>query len=70
MFIVNLIKAAFDLITIPFRFIWENCKDVIISVWNVIKNTVTSVLKAIANFIKPILTGIKNLFSQKMLFQT
>lgn len=41
MFIVEVIKAAFELITVPFRFIWENCRDTIISVWETIKSAGT-----------------------------
>ena len=33
MFIASFFEAAFDIITLPFRFIWENCKEIIISVW-------------------------------------
>ena len=32
MFIAALFEAAFDIITLPFRFIWENCKEVVIAV--------------------------------------
>ena len=31
MFIASFFEAAFDIITLPFRFIWENCKEIIIS---------------------------------------
>ena len=70
----SILKAAFDIITLPFRFIWENCKDTIMKVWNAIKSAVstainavksviTSVMNAIKNFLTPILNGIKNTFS-------
>ena len=83
--IVNVIKvavmavgaffsAAFNIITLPFRFIWENCKDTVIKVWNAIKSAVqtainavktviTNVLTAIRNFITPILNTIKSVFT-------
>lgn len=51
MFIVELIKGYFNLITLPFRFIWENCKDVIMTIWN-----------AIFGFFKMIFEAIKNYF--------
>ena len=60
MFIVELIKAAFALITLPFRFIWENCKDTIISIWEAIKNTVSNVVQAISDFISRVWNGIKS----------
>lgn len=74
MFIAELFTAAFEILTIPFRFIWENCKDTIISVWEVIKTTVSTVLDAIAGFfvntwngikafLEPILTAIANFFT-------
>lgn len=50
--IVRIVKGAFDLITLPFRFIWENCKDKVFEVWN-----------SIVNFLTPIFDGIKNTVS-------
>lgn len=74
MFIVELIKAWFNLVTLPFRFIWENCKETIISIWESIKSAVSNALNAISVFISnvwnsikaflmPILTGIANFIS-------
>lgn len=74
MFIVELISAAFDLITLPFRFIWENCRDTIMELWETIKTTVSNALdnikttisnvwNAIVSFLTPILNGIKNTFT-------
>jgi len=34
MAIAEFFSAAFQIITAPFRFIWENCKDTIITVWD------------------------------------
>lgn len=70
MFIVELVKGAFTLITLPFRMIWENCKDVILSAWNSIKKTISNALNAIkttisnawnaiVSFLSPILNKIK-----------
>lgn len=59
MFIVNLFKAAFDLITLPFRFIWENCKDTIMSVWNSIKSTIDTVLNSIKTAISTAWNAVK-----------
>ena len=63
MFIVELITGYFNLITLPFRFIWENCKDTIVSVWNVISDTVNTVFSAISSFIQGVLTVIQGVFS-------
>ena len=71
MFIVELISAAFQLITLPFRFIWENCKETILSAWDAIKTavsnaldaiktTISNVWNAIVNFLSPILNTIKS----------
>lgn len=58
MFIVELIKGYFSLITLPFRLIWENCKGTISSVWKNIKTVVSTVMTAIAKLITTIMTGI------------
>lgn len=60
MFIVSILDAAFQLITLPFRFIWENCKETIIAAWESIKTTVTNALNAISEFISRIWNGIKS----------
>ena len=46
-----------------FRFIWENCKDIVISVWDGIKNTVSTVLNAISGVISSIMGAIRNVIS-------
>lgn len=74
MFIVEILTAAFELITLPFRFIWENCRGVIIAAWETIKTTVSNALEAIKTvistvwnaivaFLSPILEGIKTTFT-------
>lgn len=55
--------GAVDIITLPFRFIWENCKDIVISVWNSIKSTVSSVLSAISDVVSSIMEAIWNVIS-------
>lgn len=71
MFIVELIKGYFNLITLPFRFIWENCKDTIVSVWNTIvgfltgvwntiKDAITTAFNAVKSVVVTIFTAIKN----------
>ncbi|MCR2032385.1 phage tail tape measure protein [Anaerofustis stercorihominis] len=63
MFIASFFEAAFDIITLPFRFIWENCKEIIISVWNAIKSKVTTVINAVSTMISTVLNAIKTVFS-------
>ena len=63
MFIVELVSAAFQLITLPWRFIWENCREYIVSAWNSIKNAVSTALNFIKNLISNIWSSIVNLLS-------
>lgn len=59
MFIVEVIKAAFEMITAPFRFIWENCRDTIISVWETIKSAVQTAINFVKdNIITPVMNAI------------
>lgn len=59
MFIVEVIKAAFEMITVPFRFIWENCRDTIISVWETIKSAVQTAINFVKdNIITPVMNAI------------
>lgn len=59
MFIASFFEAAFDIITLPFRFIWENCKEIIISVWNAIKTVVTTVVNTIKTVVTTVFNAIK-----------
>lgn len=62
MFIVELFNAAFQLITLPFRFIWENCKETIMSIWNTIKTTISMALTAIQTTISNVWAAVSNFF--------
>ena len=59
MFIVELIKAWFNLVTLPFRFIWENCKDTIMSVWETIKTFLSDMFDSIAEIVSTVFNAIK-----------
>ena len=63
MFIAAILEAAFDIITLPFRFIWENCKEIVIAVWDAIKSKVTTVINAVATVIKTVMNAIKTVFT-------
>ena len=63
MLIGSILQAAFDIITLPFRLIWENCKEVITSTWQKIKDTVTTVINAISSVISTVMEAIKNVIS-------
>lgn len=74
MFIGSLISAAVNIITLPFRFIWENCKKIVFNAFekiktvvtaaiNVVKTTVTTVFEAIKSRIQAVLNTIKGVFT-------
>lgn len=62
MFIGSIISAAFDIITLPFRFIWENCKQYVFAAWEWIKSTVTTAINAVNNVITTVWNAVKNAF--------
>lgn len=63
MFIAAILEAAFDIITLPFRFIWENCKEIIIAVWNAIKTKVSGAINAISTVVSTVMNAIKTVFT-------
>lgn len=62
-FIAAILEAAFDIITLPFRFIWENCKEIIIAVWNAIKTKVSTAINAISTVVSTVMNAIKTVFT-------
>jgi phage-related protein len=52
MLIGSIISGAFTIITLPFQFIWQNCKDTVTTVFNSIKAFIGNVIQAIVNVIK------------------
>ena len=62
-FIAELMKAAFKIITLPFRFIWENCKDTVIKAWDKIKDVTVKIVNQIHDFIDDKFTKIKNVIT-------
>lgn len=63
MFIKELFSAAFQILTVPFRFIWENCKETIMTIWNAIKTTISTVLSAIQTTISTVWNAVKTVFT-------
>lgn len=55
MLIGSILQAAFDIITLPYRFIWENCKEIIVAVWEVIKSVVSSAINAMSGVISTVM---------------
>ena len=58
MFIIELFTASFSLITAPFRFIWENCKDTVMSIWEGIKDTVSTAIDAVKTILETVMHAI------------
>lgn len=63
MFIASILEAAFEIITLPFRFIWENCKEIIIAVWDAISEKISTGINAISAVINTVLNAIKTVFT-------
>lgn len=63
MFIGSIFKAAFDIITLPYRFIWENCKKIVFAAWEWIKNTISKAINAVKNVISKVMNAIKTVFT-------
>jgi phage-related protein len=60
MFIGSIISGAVQIITLPFQFIWENCKQYVFSAWEWIKNAVSVAINAVKSIITNIMNGIKS----------
>ena len=63
MFIGSLMSAAFQIITLPFRFIWENCKEYVFTAWEWIKNAISTAINAVKNTISTVMNAIKTVFT-------
>ena len=60
MFVGSIISGAVQIITLPFQFIWENCKQYVFSAWEWIKNAVSTAINAVKNTITSIMNAIKS----------
>lgn len=65
MAIGSIIDAALKIILLPFTFIWENCKDVIIEKFTAISDYISEKLDAIKNFFNEKLGPVKDIVSEK-----
>lgn len=63
MLIGSILTAAFDIITLPFQFIWENCKEIITGAWNAIKSVVSTAINAVSSVISSVMSIIQNVIS-------
>lgn len=62
-FIGSILSAAFQIITLPFRFIWENCKEYVFAAWEWIKTKVTTAINAVKSVISTVWNAIKSVTS-------
>lgn len=63
MFIGEIISAAVNLITLPFRFIWENCKEYVFAAWEWIKTKVTAAINKVKSVITTVMNAVKKVFT-------
>ena len=59
----SILSAAFQIITLPFRFIWENCKEYVFAAWEWIKKKVTKAINAVKSTISSVWNAIKTVTS-------
>lgn len=63
MLISEIISAAVQIITLPFMFIWENCKEYVFAAWEWIKTKVSAAVNAVKNTITTVWKAVKNVFT-------
>ena len=63
MLIGSILQAAFDIIPLPYRFIWENCKEIVFAIWEAIKSVVSSAINAVSGVISTVMGAIQNIIS-------
>lgn len=61
--IASIISAAFQIITLPFQFIWENCKEYVFVAWEWIKEKVSTGINAVKETITKVMNAIKTAFT-------
>lgn len=63
MFVAELISAYVKIITLPWRFLWENFGDTITSAWETIKETVSTALDAVSEAVSTAWNAISETIS-------
>lgn len=63
MLIAEIFNAYITIITLPFQFIWENCKDILISAWQAITEKISSALADISTAVSSGLNAVKAIFT-------
>lgn len=60
LFIGSVISAGWQIITLPFQFIWQNCKDFVIEIWNNICQKINDILSKISEIITKVCSDISS----------
>ena len=63
MLLGSIISAAWNIITLPFRLIWENCKQYVFAAWEWIKTKVTAGINFVKNIVTTGWNAVKNAFT-------
>lgn len=58
--ISEILNAAFQIITLPFQFIWQNCSDFLINIWNSIVSFLSGIWENISSTCSTVFTTIKD----------
>ena len=59
----SIISAAFQIITMPYRFIWENCKEYVFAAWEWIKSAVSTAISAVSSVITTVFSAVRDFFA-------
>lgn len=62
--ISSIINAAWQIITLPFAFIWENCKETVMTVWEAIKIYISEAWEAIKTKAEEIFGPIRDFLTE------
>ena len=66
MLIGEVLSAAFQIITLPFQFIWQNCRDTVLAVWEAIRTAISTALTDARTTVENIFGSIYNAIVGKM----
>ena len=62
MLIGSIITGAIEIITLPFMFIWENCKEYVFQAWEWIKEKVTAGINAVKDVVSNVMNAVASVF--------
>lgn len=63
MLIGSIINGAIQIITLPFMFIWENCKEYVFQAWEWIKEKVTAGINAVKDIVSSVMNAVASVFT-------